>query len=145
MSVKEMPAPTIVAPEITVDVLQQAASKLGVRVPANVEDDFAEQMRSAREAILEVVAMEGMYLGAVKEFVQTDTRSLDFIPPPETEKYPRTDLLRPAPDDNPYNAWATKATLKGAEEGILSGKTLVLKVRHLTTSLDGLQLTMLPG
>lgn len=59
MAANETPAPTTVAPEITVDVLQLAASKLGVRVPPNVEDDFAEQMRSAREAILEVVAMEG--------------------------------------------------------------------------------------
>lgn len=65
MAANETPAPTVVAPEITAEVLQQAASKLGVRVPQHVEDDFAEQMRSAREAILEVVAMEGMYLGLV--------------------------------------------------------------------------------
>ena len=54
----------------------------------------------------------------------------DFVPPPELDKYPRTDIERPPPKANPYNAWATKATVKGADEGILSEKTLVLKVRE---------------
>ncbi|KAI0091153.1 amidase signature enzyme [Irpex rosettiformis] len=102
-------ASEILAPEITVEVLQQTAGKLGVKVPQNVEHDFAELMRGTREAILAVAAME------------------DFVPPADLDKYPRTDVVHPPPEHNPYNAWATKATVIGAKEGILSGKTLVLK------------------
>ncbi|KAI0696921.1 amidase signature domain-containing protein [Cytidiella melzeri] len=108
-SISETPALVIQAPEITTDVLQHTAGKLGVRVPSNVEEDFTALMSSAREAILEVVAME------------------DFVPPAELDKYPRMNVVRPLPEDNSYNAWATKATVPGADEGVLLGKTVVLK------------------
>ena len=36
-------------------------------------------------------------------------------------------MVRPIPEYNPYNAWATKTTVKGAKGGLLADKTLVLK------------------
>jgi amidase len=42
-------------------------------------------------------------------------------------KYPRTPGYRPGPEENKYNAWYYKSSVKGAREGKLKGKTLVLK------------------
>lgn len=41
--------------------------------------------------------------------------------------YPRTPGYHPGPEENPYNAWYVKSTIKGAAEGRLAGKTVVLK------------------
>lgn len=48
----------------------------------------------------------------------------DYLP---EVKYPRTPGYRPAPEDNPYNAWYVKSTVEGAPDGKLKGKTVVLK------------------
>jgi amidase len=42
-------------------------------------------------------------------------------------KYPRTPGYRPAPEENKYNAWYYKSSVKGAPEGKLKGRTVVLK------------------
>ena len=39
-------------------------------------------------------------------------------------RYPRTPGYRPAPEENPRNAWYRKATVKGAASGKLKGKTV---------------------
>ena len=44
-----------------------------------------------------------------------------------TPDFPRTNVHRPNDDDNPYNAWFYKCTIKGAERGKLAGKTLAIK------------------
>ncbi|ORE96067.1 amidase [Stappia sp. 22II-S9-Z10] len=41
--------------------------------------------------------------------------------------FPRTSGHRPAPEDNPYNAWYVKTDIKGAPRGPLAGKTVALK------------------
>jgi len=42
-------------------------------------------------------------------------------------KYPRTPGYRPEGEENKYNAWYVKSTVKGAPSGKLAGKTVVLK------------------
>lgn len=42
-------------------------------------------------------------------------------------QYPRTPGSRPAPEDNPHNAWAWKCDIAGALSGKLSGKTVAIK------------------
>ena len=42
-------------------------------------------------------------------------------------KYGRAPGVKPAPEDNPFNAWAVKAEIKGAASGKLSGKTVAIK------------------
>ena len=44
-----------------------------------------------------------------------------------TVKYPRTPGRRPSPDENPLNAWYVKCSVKGASDGPLEGKKIVLK------------------
>jgi amidase len=55
-------------------------------------------------------------------------RALDGMPaslPPV--KYPRSAGWRPAAEENPYNAWYYKASVKGAAHGKLAGRTVALK------------------
>lgn len=42
-------------------------------------------------------------------------------------KYPRTPGYRPTGEENKYNAWYVKTSIKGASEGKLTGKKVVLK------------------
>src|ERR1700726_108030 len=48
----------------------------------------------------------------------------DYVP---AVKYPRTPGYRPEGEENKYNAWYVKTTIKGAPSGKLTGKTVVLK------------------
>jgi amidase len=48
----------------------------------------------------------------------------DYVP---QVKYPRTPGYRPEGEENKYNAWYVKTTVKGAPSGKLAGKTVVLK------------------
>jgi amidase len=42
-------------------------------------------------------------------------------------KYPRTPGYRPSAEENPYNAWYVKTSIKGAPAGKLTGKRIVIK------------------
>ncbi len=48
----------------------------------------------------------------------------DYLP---QTKYPRTPGYRPSPEENPLNAWYIKCEVRGASNGVLSGKSIVLK------------------
>lgn len=48
----------------------------------------------------------------------------DYLP---EVKYPRTPGYRPQGEENKYNAWYIKTTVKGAAQGRLAGKRVVLK------------------
>jgi amidase len=61
-------------------------------------------------------------------------------------KYPRSPGCKPGADENSLNAWAVKTLVKGAPEGKLAGKTVVLKdniclggvpMRNGTSVLEG--------
>ncbi|MEI4472080.1 amidase [Frigidibacter sp. MR17.24] len=54
--------------------------------------------------------------------------AVDLMPDALPEvTYPRTPGVRPAPADNPLNAWYVKSTVAGSGSGKLAGKTVVLK------------------
>ena len=48
----------------------------------------------------------------------------DYLP---EVKYPRTPGYRPEGEENKYNAWYVKTTIKGAPSGKLAGKTIAIK------------------
>ena len=53
---------------------------------------------------------------------------LDQLPEPTLDvKYPRTSGYRPAPEDNPLNAWYWRSEIRGSDSGPLSGKTIAIK------------------
>jgi amidase len=42
-------------------------------------------------------------------------------------RYPRRSGRRPSPEENQLNAWAWRCDIRGADEGVLAGRTVVLK------------------
>jgi amidase len=71
----------------------------------------------------DVASFRGLMQGSV------DAYNLVAAMPDEVPSvnYPRTPGYRPAPEDNPRNAWYRKSTVKGAASGKLKGKTIALK------------------
>lgn len=60
----------------------------------------------------------------------------DYVPSVNEERFPRNDIKKLGSDEdgNKYNAWAWQCTVKDskANDGLLSGKTVCLKVSNPT-------------
>ena len=50
-----------------------------------------------------------------------------LVEPKPAVKYPRDSGYRPGPEENPYNAWYYKTSIKGAPSGPLAGKKIAIK------------------
>jgi amidase len=88
-----------------------------------------DQARHAAEALglalsdADLESYRGMMTPLLAMYQALDTMPIDL----PAVKYPRASGRRPAPEENPYNAWYYKASVKGAPGGKLTGKTVVLK------------------
>jgi amidase len=71
----------------------------------------------------DIASFRGLMQGSIEAYNAVDAMP-DEVP---VVKYPRTPGYRPAPEDNPRNAWYRKSTVKGADSGKLKGKTVALK------------------
>ena len=75
--------------------------------------------------------MQGDELQMYSEFMGGLLRDVNFVndfkQPLNDLKYPRGGVTRPSKEDNPYNAWYQKCIIKGASEGKLKSKTIVIK------------------
>lgn len=67
------------------------------------------------------------YQGLMDEAIASYRRVDEFAEPKLPVKYPRTPGYRPAPEENPLNAWYWKSSIKGAPSGKLAGKKIVIK------------------
>lgn len=90
----------------TLEQLQGIVSDLGMNMTAERVGEFLEAMEPNFQAYDLIESMP------------------DDIP---EVKYPRTPGYRPAPEDNPHNAWYVKTDIKGAAKGKLAGKTVAVK------------------
>jgi amidase len=90
----------------TTKEMAQICANLGMDMSIDQVDSFLEQME-----------------GAVAGYNALDAMP-DELP---LVKYPRTPGYRPTGEENRYNAWYHKSTIKGASGGKLHGKTVVLK------------------
>jgi amidase len=86
--------------------LKATAESLSLDLSSADLDFFMEEMQSTLD-LYDLVEAEPDYLPDVK--------------------YPRTSGMRPALADNPLNAWYVKTDIKGAAQGKLSGKSVVIK------------------
>jgi amidase len=71
----------------------------------------------------DVVSFRGLMQSSVEAYNLVAAMP-DEVPP---VKYPRTPGYRPSAEENPRNAWYRKASVKGAANGKLKGKTVALK------------------
>src|SRR5471030_1564831 len=90
----------------TLDQLKSVAEDLGIPLSDERAAEFLALMQGSFDAYDVIEAMP------------------DFKP---AVKYPRTPGYRPEGDENKYNAWYVKTTIKGASGGKLAGKTVVVK------------------
>ncbi len=67
------------------------------------------------------------FVGLIKGLIPVYESIDRMVEPKPLVKYSRTTGYRPAPADNPLNAWYWRAEVRGAEEGRLNGRTIVLK------------------
>jgi amidase len=67
------------------------------------------------------------FVGILKGMKASYDRLDELVEPKLPVKYPRTTGARPAPEENPYNAWAWNATINGAGRGVLAGKKVAIK------------------
>ena len=90
----------------TLDQLRSVAEGLGMRMGDEELKSYDALMQANYAAYEAVDAMP------------------DYIP---EVKYPRTPGYHPVGEENKYNAWYVKTTIKGAPGGKLAGKTIALK------------------
>jgi amidase len=74
------------------------------------------------------------FLGLLKGLLPSYERIDVLREPKPTVRYPRTTGYRPDASENPLGAWYWRAEVKGAQQGPLAGRTIVLKD---TTCLAG--------
>ena len=63
----------------------------------------------------------------ITESLESYRRVDQLVEPALPVNYPRQPGYRPRPEDNPYNAWYWKCSIKGAPEGPLRGKRVAIK------------------
>jgi amidase len=53
----------------------------------------------------------------------------DYVPPVDSDRFPREDVRLPEPADNPLGAWAWRCHIEDKKRsgGILAGKTVAVK------------------
>ena len=68
-------------------------------------------------------AFRRLITGSLESYRRVD----QLVEPALPVNYPRRPGNRPRPEDNPYNAWYWKCSIKGAPEGPLSGKRVAIK------------------
>lgn len=86
--------------------LRSVAERLNLTLSDEDVETFRELMGASIDAVNQVEAMD------------------DELPP---VRYPRDTATRPSTADNPLNAWYCRTSIKGADGGALSGRTVALK------------------
>jgi amidase len=67
------------------------------------------------------------FLGLMKGVLASYDRLDQLVEPAPEVRYLRSGSYRPEPEDNPLGAWYYRCSIKGAQEGLLSGKRVVIK------------------
>jgi amidase len=98
---------------VTSDVLLSTLASLS-NEPLHLRDedigDYTAIMAGAHEVYQKIIDME------------------DYVPQVDLQRFSRTGVHRPEPSENPTNAWAWKATIKGdVPGGLLAGRSVCLK------------------
>ena len=134
---RHTPSPTGASVPAPAGTTVKAAA--GPRRPPDVLSERISYMtvqRPTQSQLKEIVAEFGMHLSEarVSEFLDAMQGTLDaydvvdsmpdYLPP---VLYPRTAGHRPAPEENPLNAWYVKTEVRGAPRGPLHGRTVALK------------------
>ena len=72
-------------------------------------------------------ALASSYRELIAEGIESYTRIAALPEPGLPVAWPRSPGHRPAPEENPHNAWYWRCAVSGARHGLLAGKTVALK------------------
>lgn len=67
------------------------------------------------------------FIGLMEATLDSYRRLDELVEPELPVRYPRSGSHRPEPQENPLGAWFRKCSIKGASEGLLSGKRIAIK------------------
>jgi amidase len=97
-------------PKFDHDAVRKLGSDAGIKINEKHVDDFA------------------VLLGAMDQSIQDILKEDDYVPKPDLDKYPRTDISN-KPEDTDKGGWAAKCTAKAASptNDLLKGKRVALK------------------
>lgn len=106
-----------------------SSSSEGLYAAPAVQRPTIEQLRSTAEALhLHISADQldeyKLKLDSMLEMYDVVDKLTESTP---SSEYPTTVGTPPAPENNPYNAWARMVEIVGASSGKLAGKTLAIK------------------
>src|SRR6058998_1152593 len=95
----------------------------------NVRKPSIEELRRAAEAYHMRLTDEDLaaYRNLMDEAIVSYRRVDELREPKLPVQYPRTTGYRPAPEENPFNAWYWRCSIKGAPSGALAGKRVAIK------------------
>ncbi len=95
----------------------------GPRLPTTEEVLHLAQGFGMTLTAEDAVSFRGLMAGSIASYGRLDELAEPKLP----VAYPRTPGYRPAPEENPYNAWYWKTEIKGAAGGVLAGKRIAVK------------------
>ena len=84
------------------------------RIAGNYNLDLTEE---------DLESFRGLMAGVLASYARID----ELTPPAPEVRYPRVSGRRPEPEDNPLGAWYWRTDIRGAAEGLLSGKSVAIK------------------
>ncbi|KAK7025456.1 hypothetical protein VNI00_015984 [Paramarasmius palmivorus] len=93
----------------TLDDLIGIEQRLDLHVAPQEREDYLQLLAATDAAAQEVLGMN------------------DYLPPVDLERFPRTNVHVPPDTENELRGWACKATVRGAQGGILEGRRVCLK------------------
>ncbi|KAH8881062.1 amidase signature enzyme [Thozetella sp. PMI_491] len=97
---------------VTVQVLDEACTELGVAVPVTEKESYRTLLAVFHEAAEDLMSLEGPDLG------------------PDLERFPRGKIYKPEPEDNPLGAWAFRCHAidkQAPPGGLLEGRSIAIK------------------
>lgn len=96
---------------VTVNVLDDVCASLGVSIQDNEKEEYRKLLAVFDESCEQLMSED------------------DYLPQVDHERFPRCDVQQVDKAENTHGAWAWKCSVKDAQanNGILAGKTLVLK------------------
>lgn len=95
--------------KVSIQHLESLAGSIGVTLPQEHLEEWRNLVAATQDSMDAVDALP------------------DYVPQVDLTRFPRQDVHRPPPNENPGNAWAWKARIQGSAGGPLAGVTFCLK------------------
>ena len=94
-----------------------------IRTPTLDDIELIAQQFGLELSLEDLESFQGLMAGPIASYERVDA----LVEPRPPVIYPRAGAYRPEAEENPFNAWYYKCSIKGARSGKLKGKTVAIK------------------